>query len=138
MSGDSSNPSLAILLVEDHADTASVIRSFLSTRGHVVEIANSVEAAVKCVVEQKFDLIISDIGLPDGNGVSLINGIRQFCKTPAIAITGYGADADIERCIKAGFDRHLAKPLNPEKLLEAIDMLMGGNGADRPPAPAAD
>ena len=69
---------------------------------------------------------------------NIINGIRQFCKTPAIAVTGYGTDADAERCRKAGFDRHLAKPLNPEKLLEAIDLLVGRDGKDRPPAPAAD
>jgi CheY-like chemotaxis protein len=128
VSADSSKPALAIRLVEDHADTARVVVSFLTTNGHKVMVAGSVEVAVKHVIEHQFDVIISDVGLPDGNGVSLINCIRPFCKTPAIAVTGYSSDADVERCLNAGFDLHLGKPLNPEKLLEAIDKVIGNGG----------
>jgi CheY-like chemotaxis protein len=113
----------SILLVEDHADTAMAIRTFLSSLGHSVVTADSVEAAVREVVARHFDVIVSDVGLPDGNGLSLINCIRPFCKSPAIALTGFGSAEDAERCKAAGFDLHLAKPADPEKLKEAIQQV---------------
>ena len=123
MSSDSPKKPLSILVVEDHADTADVLARILTAMGHSVRTAGSVEAAVKNVIDHRFDLIISDVGLPDGNGVSLIHGIRRFCRTPAIALTGYSAEDDIARCKRAGFDLHLAKPIDPAKLREAIESL---------------
>jgi len=119
--------SLAILLVEDHEDTAMAIGTFLSIMGHSVKTADTVETAVKNVIDHRFDLIISDVGLPDGNGVSLIHGIRRFCNTPAIALTGYTGADDVDRCMRAGFDMHLAKPISPEHLEVAIGSLLSGN-----------
>ena len=121
MPGKTPNGRLSILLVEDHADTAGALSAFLAGEGHLVSMAASVSEAVKCVVGQKFDLIISDVGLPDGNGVSLMHGIRAFCETPAIALTGFGTDDDAKRCLRAGFSLHLSKPVPPKKLLEAIE-----------------
>lgn len=118
------NGPVSILLVEDHKDTAMAVRMFLSSMGYEVTTADSVEAAVKNVVQTEFDVIISDVGLPDGNGVSLINCIRPFCRTPAIALTGYSSPGDVERCKRAGFDLHLAKPPNPQALREAIESLV--------------
>jgi CheY-like chemotaxis protein len=115
-----SHPPLSILLVEDHADTACVIAKVLETMGHSVEAIATVEDAVKAVVERQFDLIISDVGLPDGSGVSLIHGIRPFCEAPAIALTAYDSEEDIALCLRAGFDLHLAKPASPADLHEAI------------------
>ena len=123
MSAELAPTPLSILIVEDHADTAQIMAIHLSGQGHSVCTAGSVEEAVKNVVEQKFDLIISDVGLPDGNGVSLMHGIRPFCDTPAIALTGYSGDDDVERCLRAGFNMHLAKPVSPQKLRDAIDGL---------------
>ncbi len=128
MSDPSSCPPLSILLVEDHADTALAIRSFLTGMGHSVRVADSVEAAIKEVIAHQFEIIISDVGLPDGNGVSLIHGIRRFCKTPALALTGYSSDEDAARCMRAGFDMHLAKPVGPEKLQDVLKTLLAKAG----------
>jgi CheY-like chemotaxis protein len=120
MSAHSPNKSLSLLIVEDHADTALAIGNYLAKLGHNVRTAGSVEAAVKNVIDHRFDLIFSDVGLPDGNGVSLMHGIRRFCDTPAIALTGYSSADDIARCMRAGFNLHLKKPVGPEMLREAI------------------
>jgi CheY-like chemotaxis protein len=120
MTDPAPNPSLSILLVEDHPDTALAIGNLLAMMGHTVQSADSVEAAVRVVIGNRFDLIISDVGLPDGNGVSLMHGIRPFCDTPAIALTGYGGDDDVARCLRAGFNRHLTKPVGARQLGEAI------------------
>ena len=82
--------------------------------------ANSVASAIDILTRQKFDLIISDIGLPDGNGVSLIHAVRAFCGAPAIALTGYGMREDVERCLHAGFNRHVTKPVTFEALRQII------------------
>ncbi len=121
MPADSPKKTLSILLVEDHADTALAIESFLEMMGHSVRTACSVETAVRNVVEHRFDLIISDVGLPDGNGVSLMHGIRPFCDTPAIALTGYSGEDDVARCKRAGFNLHLMNPVGPLALQEAIE-----------------
>lgn len=126
MPAESLKSRLSILLVEDHADTARAIGDLLTTMGHAVRIADSVETAIRGVVEDRFDLIISDVGLPDGNGVSLMHGIRRFCDTPAIALTGYGGDDDVARCLRAGFNRHLTKPVGALQLCAAIDDLRPG------------
>lgn len=128
MSADSPQKPLSILLVEDHADTAHAIVKFLTAMGHSVRTADSVEAAVRNVIDHRFGLIISDVGLPDGNGVSLMHGIRPFCDTPAIALTGYSGDDDIERCKRAGFNLHLTKPVGPEALRKAIDAALSDGG----------
>jgi len=126
MSDDSSH--LSILFVEDHADTARVIAKVLETMGHEVQTASSIEDAVKIVIERRFDLIISDVGLPDGSGVGLIHGIRPFCDAPAIALTAYSGEEDIARCLRAGFDLHLAKPASPTELREAIETARRARG----------
>jgi CheY-like chemotaxis protein len=111
---------LSILLVEDHSDTARMLDALLEGMGHAVRVASSVEEAVKCVIANRFDLLICDIGLPDGSGVSLLHGIRPFCDAPAIAFTAYSAEEDVARCLRAGFDVHLGKPAGPEALRGAM------------------
>ena len=128
MSDDSSH--LSILFVEDHADTARMITKLLETMGHEVQTASSVEDAVKIVIERQFDLIISDVGLPDGSGVGLIHGIRPFCDAPAIALTAYSSEEDIARCLRAGFDLHLAKPASPTELRDAIEAVRRTRSSD--------
>lgn len=129
MPGNSPKNFLSILLVEDHLDTAQAIGHFLMALGHSVRTADSVETAVKNVVEHQFDLIISDVGLPDGNGVSLMHGIRPFCSTPAIALTGYSGEDDIARCKRAGFNLHLTKPIDPATLQEAISSIQSSSSS---------
>jgi CheY-like chemotaxis protein len=112
--------SLKILLIEDHEDTAIVIGRMLEDMGHSVAQADSVASAVDILTREQFDFLICDIGLPDGNGVRLIHGVRAFCDAPAIAITGYGMREDVERCLRAGFDKHLTKPVAPDTLEQII------------------
>jgi signal transduction histidine kinase len=107
---------LRILLVEDHADTADVLGRVLRSRGHEVRVCDSVASATSAVQEGELDLLLSDIGLPDGTGLDLIRTLRREHKIPAIALTGYGMDDDVERCRDAGFDAHLTKPVSFEKL----------------------
>ena len=112
--------SLKVLVIEDHEDTAIVMTRMLQDMGNTVVGANSVASAVDVLTRDKFDLIVSDIGLPDGNGVSLIHAVRGFCDAPAIALTGYGMREDIERCLTAGFNKHLTKPITFEMLRQSI------------------
>jgi len=112
-----------LLLVEDHADTARVLARLLSGNGHTVEVATSVRQALAAFDgDGKFDFMVSDLGLPDGSGVDLIRLIRQRLRLgiPAIALSGYGMDEDIARCKEAGFDDHVTKPVNLQKLEETI------------------
>ncbi len=113
---NSSRRQLKILLVEDHKDTADVLGRVLRGRGHEVEIRDTVASAVSAIQSQGFDLLLSDIGLPDGTGIDLMTRVRSHYNLPAIALTGYGMEDDVERCREAGFGGHLTKPVSFEKL----------------------
>jgi PAS domain S-box-containing protein len=109
-----------ILLVEDHADTAAALSRLLQARGHAVQTASSAAEALLIFKPGAFDLIICDIGLPDGNGYNLLNSIRQIDSIAAIALTGFGMTTDIARANEAGFDAHLTKPVDFHKLESVI------------------
>jgi CheY-like chemotaxis protein len=113
--------SLKILIVEDHEDTALFMSQLLKMRGHHVAMAGSVEAALALSLQQPFDLVISDLGLPDGSGLDLIRRIhRENQQIKAIALSGYGRDEDIRKSRDAGFIEHLIKPVSLDQLQEAI------------------
>jgi DNA-binding response OmpR family regulator len=118
---------LRILLVEDHADTARAMSSLLRMRGHQVRHATSVVTAMGLAGAEKFDLLISDIGLPDGTGIDVVRQ-PQMRDVPAIALTGYGSDDDVARCREAGFAHHLTKPVSFDKLEAVIKDLAGVGG----------
>ena len=103
---------IAILLVEDHVDTADVMAHLMRSLGHDVAVAASVAEALAATHARTFDLIVSDVGLPDGTGLDFVSTVRQHSQVPAIALTGYGSDEDIRRCLAAGFTAHLTKPVN--------------------------
>jgi signal transduction histidine kinase len=109
-----------ILLVDDHPDTRRAMRRLLTKMGHQVQTADSVQTAVEAVRQHSFDLLISDIGLPDGTGVELIGLVRQIQPIPGIALSGYGMDEDIRRSKEAGFVDHLTKPINFSRLERLI------------------
>jgi PAS domain S-box-containing protein len=111
---------LRILLVEDHADTASVLRRLLAGQGHIVATAASVAQALALIRAEPFDILLSDIGLPDGTGIDLIRQARPAFTAPAIALTGFGMEDDVARCYDAGFNVHLTKPVNFQKLVSVI------------------
>ena len=119
---------ISILLVEDHADSAEVMGRLLRAKGYVVETCATVAEAEKIMREQQFNLLLSDIGLPDGTGVDLIRQVRQRSTIPAIALTGFGMDQDITRYKEAGFDAHLTKPVNFQKLEMIINQFFSDNG----------
>jgi CheY-like chemotaxis protein len=107
-----------LLLVEDHLDTARVLSRLLRGNGHEVETAASLREARDAFANGRFDFLVSDVGLPDGSGVELIREIRRQYghALPAIALSGFGMEDDITRCREAGFDDHLTKPVNLQKL----------------------
>lgn len=115
---------VTILLVEDHVDTASAMRKLLSYSGYGVETAGSVAGALKAVDEQNFDLLISDIGLPDGSGLDLMRELLQRPREKpicGIALSGYTPDDDGRASKEAGFTEYLTKPVNFSQLEAAID-----------------
>lgn len=117
-------PAHRILLVEDNRDNATAIAELLRVHGHQVDVADSISAALeraKC----GFDVLVSDIGLPDGTGRDLMRQLRSSGPVRGIALTGYGSDADVSNSMDAGFACHLTKPVDPDRLLAAIDELAG-------------
>jgi PAS domain S-box-containing protein len=103
---------LRILLVEDHRNTATIMAHLLRRLGHTVELADTVQAAIGLAESQQFDVLLSDIGLPDGSGLDLMRDLRQRGhRMPAVALSGYGMDDDIRASLAAGFAEHLVKPI---------------------------
>ena len=121
-SDDNGPKSFRLLLVEDHADTSRVLGRLLRHNGHEVALASSLGEAVEALLRQPFDLLLSDLDLPDGTGIDLVRRIRQQhgLDIPAVALTGFGMEDDIARCRQAGFDDHLTKPVNLVKLEQTI------------------
>lgn len=112
---------LRILLVEDHEDTVRTMRRLLEADGHQVQTAGDVATALKLSRQQVFDLLLSDLGLPNGSGLDLMRELRaQGFQMLAIALSGFGQDADIQQSLAAGFLAHLTKPVRIPKLKEAI------------------
>ena len=117
---------LSILLVEDHLDTReSMVR--LLGRKHQVRDVQNIELALEAAGAEKFDLVISDIGLPDGSGLELMRELRERYQLMGICLSGFGMEDDIKRSIAAGFDHHLTKPVDLRKL-EAVIESLAGNG----------
>ena len=118
---------LRILLVEDHPVTATLMRMVLAADHHVVEVAGDVAVALELAGRKEFDLLISDLGLPDGSGHDLMRQLRQRgCKFAGIALSGYGQEEDIRRSREAGFTAHLTKPASREAVVEAIASVAAG------------
>ena len=115
---------LRILLVDDHQDTCTALERLLVRRGHLVAAAHNVRSAMETAARSPFDLLISDIALPDGTGTELMTYLRAISQMPGIAISGFGMNGDVEKSIEAGFSEHLVKPVKMENLEAAIDRVM--------------
>ena len=111
---------LRILLVDDHSDTCTALERLLIRRGHLVAATHNVRSAMEAVVRNHFDLLISDVALPDGTGIDLMKQVRAIRPLPGIAISGFGNNGDIEKSLQAGFADHLVKPVKLETLEAAI------------------
>jgi CheY-like chemotaxis protein len=116
---------LRLLVVEDHPDTLATLERLLARRGFAVRTATSIAEALEVAREHEFDMVISDIGLPDGRGTDLLERLQQQrgdCP-PAIAMSGFGMEEDLARSRNAGFSEHLTKPVEFPALQHAIARL---------------
>jgi signal transduction histidine kinase/ActR/RegA family two-component response regulator len=120
-SGETSVQGLRILLVDDHQDTCAALEKLLVRRGHLVAATHNVRSAMEAAARNRFDLLISDIALPDGSGIELMRQLQAISKMPGIAISGFGNNGDIEKSLEAGFCEHLIKPVKLEKLEAAME-----------------
>lgn len=109
-----------LLIVEDHPDTAELLASLLELRGYEVKTAGSVAEALELATAERFDLVLSDVGLPDESGYTLMRKLRAMMPIKGIAMSGWGRDQDIALSIDAGFLEHLTKPVAMKKLELAL------------------
>lgn len=107
-----------VLLCEDHCDTASVIKLLLELNGLTIDVTSTVAEAINALMQEEYDLVITDLGLPDGSGLDVMQVMKQK-EVKGIVLSGQGMEADIVASMQAGFLNHLTKPVDIERL-EAI------------------
>lgn len=115
------NISRAILVVEDHADSATILGKVLSNVGHIVQIAHNVAEAKTLAARHHFDAVVCDLGLPDGDGCTLMRHLVSQYGLKGVALSGAGMDEDVARALDAGFTSHVLKPVAIDRLLEALN-----------------
>ena len=113
-----------VLVVDDHIDTCTGMKMMLERRGYRVTVAHTADQAMEKVRHAEFDLIISDIGLPDRSGYELMQELSATRGLRGIALSGFGMENDVTRARAAGFSEHLTKPINFDRLEEAIQALL--------------
>jgi signal transduction histidine kinase/ActR/RegA family two-component response regulator len=118
-----------LLVVDDHPDTCTGMKMILERRGYNITVAHTADQASEKARTEAFDLLISDIGLPDRSGYELMQelsgrGLR------GIALSGFGMESDINRARASGFSEHLTKPINFDRLEQAIQQLLGNNAGN--------
>jgi CheY-like chemotaxis protein len=110
--------SLRLLLVEDNADSAEILAELLVSRGHHVRIASTASDALACAAEESFDLVVSDLGLPDGSGYELMAMLRDRHALRGIALTGARIT---DAAATSGFVAYLTKPIAIRTLEETLE-----------------
>jgi PAS domain S-box-containing protein len=120
-----------VLLIEDDADSLEMVKMLLEQSGASVATAISSPEALKILNTERFDVLISDIGMPEENGYELIRKVRSLSAekgglTPAIALTAYAGNNDRQQALEAGFQSHLTKPVDKETLIVAVSSLIEG------------
>jgi signal transduction histidine kinase/CheY-like chemotaxis protein len=113
--------SMRLLLVEDHGDTALIMARLLRARAHDVTAVGTVADALGAADKQPFDLVISDIGLPDGSGLDLMRELRDRHGLKGVALSGYGSESDLAASRQAGFIEHVTKPIDFSRLEAVLD-----------------
>lgn len=126
---------LRVLLLEDHESTRTILARMLQKHGFEIFTAGSIDAASRILSAQKVDVLISDLGLPDGEGFPLPGLWRDQIRIGSIALSGFGMESDITRSRACGFLRHLTKPVEFQTLLEAVESL---GGLPRDPSPSRE
>ena len=107
---------MRILLVEDHEDTKRSLTDLLRRRGYHVQSAGDLQSAIDLSAKEEFDVLISDLGLPDGSGIDLMRVLNSQRPVFGIALTGFGMEDDIRKSYEVGFKHHLVKPIDLNKL----------------------
>ena len=107
---------MRVLLVEDHEDTNRSLTQLLRRRGYYVQAAHSVQTALEAAAQERFDVLISDIGLPDGSGIDLMEKLKEHRPLFGIALTGFGMEDDLRKSQEVGFNHHLVKPVDLNRL----------------------
>jgi CheY-like chemotaxis protein len=114
-----------VLLVEDHSNLARMLSLSLQAFGYNVAIAPDVANAVELARHEPFDVLVSDLTLPDGSGLDLMRDLRSDGGAlKGIALSGYGDEEDVQRSLAAGFSEHLTKPLEADDLHAAIQRVL--------------
>jgi CheY-like chemotaxis protein len=107
---------MRVLLVEDHEDTNRSLTQLLRRRGYHVHAAHSVQTALEAAATEQFDVLVSDIGLPDGSGIDLMEKLKSDRQIFGIALTGFGMEDDLRKSHEVGFNHHLVKPVDLNRL----------------------
>lgn len=115
---------LRVLLVEDHPDTREVLARLLDAANYAVKTASGVAAALELAAAERFDVVVSDLGLPDGTGYDLMKQLRDRHGIKGIALSGYGMDQDQRRSREVGFLDHVVKPVNVSQLVAVIQRIV--------------
>ena len=108
--------SLRILVVEDHGETLQTLSRLLTHFGHEISMADGAQSALEIVESKEFDVVLSDIGLPDGSGYDIIAQAKRKQPVKGVALTGFDSEEDFRRSKEAGFDFHLTKPIDFHEL----------------------
>jgi PAS domain S-box-containing protein len=116
-----------LLIAEDHVDTARILGRLLRKRGYTVRVAGTVREAIQALADP-VDILISDVGLPDGTGYELMRRAREIRPIPGIAMSGFGMEEDVARSREAGFAEHLVKPVDAVQIDETIRRLLRNGG----------
>jgi CheY-like chemotaxis protein len=111
-----------VLMVEDHPGAAMALRMCLEEYGYAVEHAASVSEALQLAQAQAFDIVLTDLGLPDGSGVDI--GRALGTRLPVLALSGFGAESDLRSTAAAGFAGHLVKPVDPPQVHAVLQKLL--------------
>ena len=116
-----------ILVVDDSADARDLITSLLDAHGAAVTTAASAPEALAALTAEPFDLMLADIGMPGQDGCSLIRAVRALSTTAgrirAVAVTAYASGSERDDALDAGFDAHVSKPVDPQRLLTVVSAL---------------
>lgn len=115
-------PAMRLLLVEDHFVTARNLQRLLQSEGYEVTMASNLADAKQAIGSGTFEVLLTDLGLPDGDGSELMAMLRERdAFTRGIVLSGYGMETDLDRTRRAGFDAHLIKPITADELFAAIE-----------------
>lgn len=115
---------LRVLIVEDHVDTLTSLKLYLQQSGHEVTGVRTLAQAVEVLPGSDYDVLISDVALPDGSGWDLLEAAAVRRRPYAIVMSGFGTQADLSRSRAAGYRHHMIKPVDPDILDRLLEEAM--------------